>query len=413
MRQKILIQENIKRVLKEAYDCAKFEFPEIPVTFDLNFLLQAPQPAKDNNAQGIYIWFYDSTPFYVGKTVDQYRFKRRLIKEISTKNTGIGKAVSFLYRKSPEDFRDHVHVNCYSLHATNASDFLNFAEMLTILVLRNKFYLINSFFTRKKDAGIEIEADLQFELFPDLQLQRFKPQLSEPSYLEGWRNTKLEAPKELLDLCARYPTIKEEKLETLKIAGCLNLSNYSPVENTTTKDVSMYLQSLFDESIQEATDKVYIGKVGNKYLKGHSLVKSAAQADVFESETEPKQRLNQMKKDAIIPKKTKVKILSKKDENLKESMKFVMERSTEPFKIREGSEYEVLYDENIDKYGLLVDGTLFCFLTPSQAKTLSENIKNKEVFEKFFNSVGIGDEWLNLQPKAACDPNYKRPTGDI
>ncbi len=98
---------------------------------------------------------------------------------------------------------------------------------------------------------------------------------------------------------------------------------------------------------------------------------------------------------------------------LKESMKFIMERSTEPFKFKEGSDYEILYDDKLDKYGLLVDGYLFCFLTKDQAKTLSENIKNKEVFEKFFNSVGIGDEWLNLQPKAACDPNYERPTGNI
>ncbi len=94
-------------------------------------------------------------------------------------------------------------------------------------------------------------------------------------------------------------------------------------------------------------------------------------------------------------------------------MKFIMERSTEPFKFKEGSDYEILYDDKLDKYGLLVDGYLFCFLTKDQAKTLSENIKNKEVFEKFFNSVGIGDEWLNLQPKAACDPNYERPTGNI
>jgi len=98
---------------------------------------------------------------------------------------------------------------------------------------------------------------------------------------------------------------------------------------------------------------------------------------------------------------------------LKESMKFIMERSTEPFKFKEGSDYEVLYDDKLDKYGLLVDGYLFCFLTKDQAKTLSENIKNKEIFEKFFNSVGIGDEWLNLQPKAACDPNYERPTGNL
>lgn len=92
---------------------------------------------------------------------------------------------------------------------------------------------------------------------------------------------------------------------------------------------------------------------------------------------------------------------------------FNMKRSTEPFKFKEGSDYEVLYDDKLDKYGLLVDGYLFCFLTKDQAKTLSENIKNKEIFEKFFNSVGIGDKWLNLQPKAACDPDYERPTGNI
>ena len=32
-------------------------------------------------------------------------------------------------------------------------------------------------------------------------------------------------------------------------------------------------------------DNVYIGKAGNKYLKGKTLVKSASSADVFESET--------------------------------------------------------------------------------------------------------------------------------
>lgn len=62
-------------------------------------------------------------------------------------------------------------------------------------------------------------------------------------------------------------------------------------------------------------DNVYIGKVGNKYLKGKTLVKSVSSADVFESETEPKQRLNQMKKKGIIPKDSKIKILCKKDEN--------------------------------------------------------------------------------------------------
>lgn len=34
-------------------------------------------------------------------------------------------------------------------------------------------------------------------------------------------------------------------------------------------------------------------------------------------------------------------------------------------------------------------------------------------FEEFFNSVGIGKENLNLQPKAACKDDYESPTGEI
>ena len=98
---------------------------------------------------------------------------------------------------------------------------------------------------------------------------------------------------------------------------------------------------------------------------------------------------------------------------LYESMKFVNEKSPEEFKVREAVDYDVFYDENFDKYGLILDGELFCFLTEEQAKTLKETCKDKATFEKFFNSVGIGEKWLNMQPKAACDPDYERPTGDV
>lgn len=93
-------------------------------------------------------------------------------------------------------------------------------------------------------------------------------------------------------------------------------------------------------------------------------------------------------------------------------MKFVIEKSTEPFKYKETWNYTVEYDEKLDKYGLLLDGYFFTFLNTDQANLLKLTMQNPK-FEEFFNSVGIGDENLNMQPKAACDLDYLRPTGEI
>lgn len=93
-------------------------------------------------------------------------------------------------------------------------------------------------------------------------------------------------------------------------------------------------------------------------------------------------------------------------------MKFIIEKSTEAFRFKETWNYTVEYDEHYDKYGLLLDGCLFTFLTKDQA-TLLKNTFNEPEFENFFNSVGIGDTNLNLQPKAACSDDYFRPTGEI
>lgn len=93
-------------------------------------------------------------------------------------------------------------------------------------------------------------------------------------------------------------------------------------------------------------------------------------------------------------------------------MKFVIEKSTEPFRFKETWNYTVEYDERFDKYGLLLDGCLFTFLTEDQATLLKQTIAEPK-FEEFFNSVGIGDRNLNMQPKAACSNDYFRPTGEI
>lgn len=89
-------------------------------------------------------------------------------------------------------------------------------------------------------------------------------------------------------------------------------------------------------------------------------------------------------------------------------MKFIDEID---FKMREG-EGEVVYDSGLDKYGLLVNGVFFAFLTKDQAKLMDDTLANPEA-EKFFNSIGIGPEFLNMQPKAACYTDYERPTGEI
>ena len=43
--------------------------------------------------------------------------------------------------------------------------------------------------------------------------------------------------------------------------------------------------------------KQYVAKVGNLYLQGKDTTSDIEEADIFESETEPRQRINQMKKD--------------------------------------------------------------------------------------------------------------------
>lgn len=93
-------------------------------------------------------------------------------------------------------------------------------------------------------------------------------------------------------------------------------------------------------------------------------------------------------------------------------MKFIIEKSTEPFRFKETWNYTVEYDERFNKYGLLLDGCLFTFLTEDQATLLKQTITEPK-FEEFFNSVGIEDRNLNMQPKAACSDDYFRPTGEI
>lgn len=65
--------------------------------------------------------------------------------------------------------------------------------------------------------------------------------------------------------------------------------------------------------LNESTDQLFKAKVDGKWLKGKGFTTKASEAEVFESETEPTQRINQMKKSGKIDKDAKIDIKSVKD----------------------------------------------------------------------------------------------------
>lgn len=67
-------------------------------------------------------------------------------------------------------------------------------------------------------------------------------------------------------------------------------------------------EQLFNSILNEADDS-YIAKVGGLYLQGKDLTSDPEEADVFESKTEPTQRINQMKKDGKVKKNKKITII--------------------------------------------------------------------------------------------------------
>lgn len=72
--------------------------------------------------------------------------------------------------------------------------------------------------------------------------------------------------------------------------------------------------------------KQYIAKVGNLYLQGKDTTSDIEEADIFESETEPRQRINQMKRDGKLNKNTKVTIKALESKN--ELYKNIFKEST-------------------------------------------------------------------------------------
>lgn len=72
-------------------------------------------------------------------------------------------------------------------------------------------------------------------------------------------------------------------------------------------------EQFFNSILNEADDS-YIAKVGGLYLQGKDLTSDPEEADVFESKTEPTQRINQMKKDGKIKKNKKITIIKESKE---------------------------------------------------------------------------------------------------
>ena len=60
-------------------------------------------------------------------------------------------------------------------------------------------------------------------------------------------------------------------------------------------------------------DYTYKAKVGQRWLRGNSLVDTEKDADTFESKTEPTQRFNQMKKDGKVSKSANIEIVQMKE----------------------------------------------------------------------------------------------------
>lgn len=83
-----------------------------------------------------------------------------------------------------------------------------------------------------------------------------------------------------------------------KIDSCDDLAEKLEL-NKQILDLANKRSSLFYNSMNMplTEDYKYKAKIGDSYLKGNGFTTKASEADTFESETEPRQRINQMRKD--------------------------------------------------------------------------------------------------------------------
>lgn len=105
-----------------------------------------------------------------------------------------------------------------------------------------------------------------------------------------------------------------------KIDSCDDLAEKLEL-NKQILDLANKRSSLFYNSMNMplTEDYKYKAKIGDSYLKGNGFTTKASEADTFESETEPRQRINQMRKDGKHIPKGNVSIEKIKESRMKYS----------------------------------------------------------------------------------------------
>lgn len=138
-------------------------------------------------------------------------------------------------------------------------------------------------------------------------------------------------------------------------------------------------KQLFDKILNEA-DHTYVAKVGGLYLQGNDLTSDPEEADVFESKTEPTQRINQMKKDGKIKKNKKISIIKE----------FVSNQTANAF-MRHGVE------KYFHEYIILIDDEWYTPCEFINEFGLEENFGPEYIFEQVIIAVKSSISWLRQQ----------------
>lgn len=105
-----------------------------------------------------------------------------------------------------------------------------------------------------------------------------------------------------------------------KIDSCDDLAEKLEL-NKQILDLANKRSSLFYNSMNMplTEDYKYKAKIGDSYLKGNGFTTKASEADIFESETEPRQRINQMRKDGKHTPKGNISVEKIKESRMKYS----------------------------------------------------------------------------------------------
>lgn len=135
----------------------------------------------------------------------------------------------------------------------------------------------------------------------------------------------------------------------------------------------------------EGKDFAYKAKVGGKWLKGRELVNSKKDADTFESETEPTQRINQLKKKHKLRKNAKVRLYKIKEASMENTFGWHL------------SPYSFSEPEIRNKTGFGTDFYGAGFYVTLDKETVSKMVAEaQDMFAKYFIYTIKVDERANI-----------------